>query len=137
LLSGGTAACVVAARLVDADPKTSILVIEQGPNNFDVPTIVHPALFMSGLMPTSDATLFYQGNTESQLNGRQLIVPSGGTLGGGSSINLMMYSRAQRVDFDSWKTPGWATEEMIPYLKRVSDVTATEPRKPTSRPSPP
>ncbi|KAH5212661.1 hypothetical protein HBI62_191480 [Parastagonospora nodorum] len=127
IAGGGTAACVVAARLADADPKTSILVIEQGPNNFDVPTIVHPALFMSGLMPTSDATLFYQGNTESQLNDRQLIVPSGGTLGGGSSINLMMYSRAQRVDFDSWKTPGWATEEMIPYLKRLETYHGPDP----------
>lgn len=97
----------------------SILVIEQGPNNFDVPTIVHPALFLSGLMPTSNATLFYQGNEESQLNNRQLVVPSGGTLGGGSSINLMLYSRPQRVDFDSWKTPGWSTDEMLPYLKKV------------------
>lgn len=97
----------------------SILVIEQGPNSFDVPTIVHPALFLSGLMPTSNATLFYQGNEESQLSNRQLIVPSGGTLGGGSSINLMMYSRAQRVDFNSWNTSGWSTEEMLPYLKKV------------------
>lgn len=76
-------------------------------------------------MPTSNATLFYQGNNESQLNGRQLTVPSGGTLGGGSSINLMMYSRAQRVDFDSWKTPGWTTDDMIPYLKKVSTSTAS------------
>jgi choline dehydrogenase-like flavoprotein len=94
-------------------------VIEQGPNNFDVPTIVHPALFLSGLIPTSNATLFYQGVPESQLNDRQLVVPSGGTLGGGSSINLMMYSRAQRVDFDSWKTRGWSTKDMLPYLKKV------------------
>jgi len=132
MTTGGTAACVVAARLADADPKMSILVIEQGPNNFDVPKIVHPALFLSGLMPTSNATLFYQGNIESQLDGRQLTVPSGGTLGGGSSINLMMYSRVQDVDFDSWKTSGWATEEMLPYLKKVSGDTITEPRKPKS-----
>jgi alcohol oxidase len=97
----------------------SILIIEQGPNSFDVPSIMHPALFLTGLMPTSNATLFYQGNEESQLNNRQLIVPSGGTLGGGSSINLMMYSRAQRADFDSWNIPGWSTEDMVPYLKKV------------------
>jgi choline dehydrogenase-like flavoprotein len=42
--SGGTAACVVAGRLAEADPGLSILVIEQGPNNLDVPTVVHPAL---------------------------------------------------------------------------------------------
>ena len=110
---------MIAARLAEADPKLSILVIEQGPNNFDVPTIVHPALFLAGLMPTSNATIFYQGNPESQLNNRELIVPSGGTLGGGSSINLMMYSRAQRDDLDSWNMPGWSAEELLPYMKMV------------------
>lgn len=96
--------------------------IEQGPNNLDVPTIMYPALCMSGLLPTSNATLFYQGKQEEQLNNRELVIPSGGTLGGGSSINLMMYSRAQRADFDSWKVQGWSTDEMLPYLKKVCAV---------------
>lgn len=113
----------MAGRLAEADPGLSILVIEGGPNNFDVPTIVHPALFLSALMPTSKATLFYKGNPEKQLDGRELIVPSGGTLGGGSSINLMMYSRAQRPDFDSWNSPGWTTNEMLPYLKKVRSLS--------------
>jgi alcohol oxidase len=93
--------------------------IEQGPNNLDVLNIVHPALFMSGLLPTSNATLFYQSSPEKQLNGRKLVVPSGGTLGGGSSINMMTYSRAQRSDFDSWNVPGWSANDMIPYLQKV------------------
>lgn len=99
----------------------SILVIEGGPNNFDVPTIMYPALFMSNLLPTGKATIFYKGNPETQLDNRELIVPSGGTLGGGSSINLMMYSRAQRSDFDSWNMDGWSTDELLPYLKKVCD----------------
>jgi choline dehydrogenase-like flavoprotein len=49
-------------------------------------------------------------------------VPAGGVLGGGSSINLMMYSRAQRSDWDAWQTPGWSADEMIPYLKKVSEI---------------
>ncbi len=116
---GGTAGCVIASRLAEADPGLSILVIEGGPNNLDVPTIVHPALFLSALIPTSNATIFYKGNKESHINDRELIVPSGGTLGGGSSINIMMYSRAQRADFDRWNVPGWSAEDMIPYLKKV------------------
>ena len=121
LLLGGTSGCVVASRLAEADPNLSILVIEGGPNNLDVPTIVHPALCLSALLPTSNATIFYKGNKESQLNDRELVVPSGGTLGGGSSINLMMYSRAQRCDFDLWNVPGWATEDMLPYMKKVRE----------------
>jgi alcohol oxidase len=94
------------------------LVIEGGTNN-DMPTIALPALFLTHLMPTSKTNIFYKANKEKQLANRELIVPSGGVLGGGSSTNLMMYSRAQRSDFDSWKVPGWSADEMLPYLKRV------------------
>ncbi|KAF1999190.1 GMC oxidoreductase [Amniculicola lignicola CBS 123094] len=74
---------------------------------------------MAGLLPTSNATLFYRGVKEEKLANRELIVPSGGTLGGGSSINLLMYSRAQRDDFEAWGVPGWSTDELIPYMKKL------------------
>jgi choline dehydrogenase-like flavoprotein len=117
---GGTAACVIAGRLAEADPNLSILMIEHGPNNFGVPTVVHPALCLHALMPTSNATIFYKAVKEHQLADRELVVPSGGTLGGGSSINLMMYSRPQRSDFNAWQVPGWTTDDMVPYLKKVN-----------------
>lgn len=110
---------MIASRLSDADPNLSILIVEGGGNNLDDPTIIHPLLFLSHLVPTSNATLFYQGTPEAQLDGRALVVPSGGVLGGGSSINLMMYSRAQRSDWDGWNTKGWSANDMIPYLKKV------------------
>ncbi|KAF7556742.1 hypothetical protein G7Z17_g1256 [Cylindrodendrum hubeiense] len=105
IVGGGTAGCIVAGRLAVADPTLSILVIEQGQDNYNVPTITNPALFLTHLQPTSKTALFYKGNKAAQLAGREAIVPSGGTLGGGSSINFMMYTRAQRSDYDSWNTP--------------------------------
>ncbi|PVH99526.1 alcohol oxidase [Periconia macrospinosa] len=128
LAGGGTCACVIAGRLAEADPQLSILIIEQGPNNLDVPTIKHPALFMNGLLPTSNATLFYKSKAEEQLNNRELVVPSGGTLGGGSSINLMMYARAQRSDFDAWNVPGWSADDMIPYLRKLETYLGPGPK---------
>ncbi|PLB53137.1 alcohol oxidase [Aspergillus steynii IBT 23096] len=116
---GGTAACVVASRLADADPSLSILVVEGGQNNQGNHLIAFPLLFPTALLPTSTATLFYKGNAEPQLDNREMTVPAGGVLGGGSSINLMMYSRAQRQDWDSWATPGWSADEMIPFLKKL------------------
>ena len=116
---GGTAGCVVAARLADADPGMSILVIEGGPNNFEVPTIVYPVFVLANLAPTSKTTLFYKGGKESALGGREMVVPTGGSLGGGSSINIMHYSRAQRSDWDAWEVPGWSANEMLPFLKKV------------------
>jgi alcohol oxidase len=125
--TGGTAACIVAARLAAADPNLSILMIEHGSNNKDVTSVVNPAFFLQHLLPTSKTTIFYKGNKAERLAGREPIVPSGGTLGGGSSINFMMYTRAQRSDFDSWNTPGWSADEMMPFLKKVIRKHSVQP----------
>ncbi len=93
MLLGGTAACVTAARLSKADPSLSILLIEQGGDNLDDPAIVTPAMFLSHLFPGSKTILFHAAKKESSLADRALVVPSGGLLGGGSSINFTMYTR--------------------------------------------
>lgn len=94
--------------------------IEGGQNNANVPTITHPAFFLAHLAPGSTANLFYKTKKSAALADRELILPSGGVLGGGSSTNFMMYSRAQKSDFDSWNVPGWSGAEMLPYLKKVN-----------------
>ncbi|KAK3370601.1 alcohol oxidase-like protein [Podospora didyma] len=119
IAGGGSAGCIVAARLASADPSLSILLIEGGTNNWNVPNVVHPALFGEHLLPASKTAIFYQGNQSLHLANRKPIVPAGGILGGGSSINVMLYSRAQRPDFDSWKTPGWSADEILPFLKKL------------------
>ncbi|ORY72042.1 GMC oxidoreductase [Pseudomassariella vexata] len=116
---GGTAGCVVAGRLAEADPSLEILLIEGGANNYNVPSIVNPAVFLSHLNPSSKTTIFYKAIKSKWLADRECVVPAGGTLGGGSSINFMVYTRAQRDDFDSWQTPGWSADELLPYLKKI------------------
>ncbi|KAL9110563.1 MAG: hypothetical protein Q9227_004921 [Pyrenula ochraceoflavens] len=74
---------------------------------------------MGNLLPDSKTTMFYKSNKEKQIADRELVVPSGGLLGGGSSVNLMMYTRAQRHDFDAWQTPGWSAAEVVPYMKKL------------------
>ncbi|KAF2771955.1 alcohol oxidase [Teratosphaeria nubilosa] len=103
--------------IAGADPTLSVLVIEQGPNNYGIPEVVHPALYPKNLVQSSKTALFWQGNPAPQLAGRHPVFPSGGTLGGGSSINWRVYTRAQRCDFDSWDTPGWSADELYPHLK--------------------
>ncbi|KAH8667056.1 putative glucose dehydrogenase [Xylariales sp. PMI_506] len=124
---GGTSGCVVAARLADADPSLTILVVERGPNN-DMPTITTPAFFVTHLAPTSTTTKFYKGNRAPELAGREPIVPVGSVLGGGSSINMMTYSRAQRSDFDSWGSPEWSANSILPYLKKLETYHGPGPK---------
>jgi alcohol oxidase len=119
IAGGGTAGCIVAGRLAEADPSLVILVIEGGVNNKDMPTVRTPALFLTHLAPDSKTTIFYKGNKSEALGGREPIVPSGGVLGGGSSINFMMYTRAQRCDFDAWDMPGWSADEVLPFMNKL------------------
>ncbi len=88
--TGGTAGCILAGRLSEADPSLSILVIEGGKNNFNDPTVTNPAVFLGHLAPDSKTAIFYKGKRSEKLGGRAPIVPAGGVLGGGSSINFMM-----------------------------------------------
>ncbi|KAJ6781884.1 hypothetical protein PWT90_09925 [Aphanocladium album] len=119
IAGGGTAGCVVASRLASADRNLSVLVIEGGMNNYQDPSIVNIGLFFPHIMPGSKTTLFYPAKASEHLAGRELAIPCGGVLGGGSSINMAMYSRAQRIDFDAWNMPGWSADEMLPYLKKL------------------
>lgn len=106
-----------------ADPGLSILVIEGGQNNNDIATIASPAYFLAQLAPDSKASIFHTANKSAEVGDRELTVPCGGVLGGGSSTNFMMYSRAQGLDFDSWSTEGWSATEMLPYLKKVCYIS--------------
>ncbi|KAL2192960.1 GMC oxidoreductase-domain-containing protein [Corynascus similis CBS 632.67] len=119
IAGGGTTACVVASRLADANPDLSILMIEGGQNNAGNATIAHPAFFLAHLAPDSTTNLFYKTNKSAALADRELMLPSGGVLGGGSSTNFMMYSRAQKSDFDAWGVPGWSGVDMLPYIKKT------------------
>ncbi len=54
---GGTAACVAAGRLAKANPDLKILLVEGGANNFENPTVVNPAVYLSHLAPDSKSAL--------------------------------------------------------------------------------
>lgn len=49
------------------------------------------------IMLDSDTAIFYETEVCPQLNGRSPIVATGGILGGGSSINFMMYDNTERI----------------------------------------
>lgn len=119
ICGGGSAGSVIAGRLARADPGLEILVIEAGMNNLDHPKVIRPAMCYSHIAPNSDTAFFHIGRKSEHLNGRVPIVASGKILGGGSSINFEMYTRASGSDYDDWKQPGWSAEDLIPLMKKT------------------
>lgn len=119
---GGTAGCIVAGRLSDEDPGLSILVVERGRDNWNDPSVTNPLFFMQNILqlPQAKARMMaYQGNNEPSLADRALTIAAGTILGGGSSINMLTYTRPQREDLDGWNMPGWSADDMLPYMKKV------------------
>jgi choline dehydrogenase-like flavoprotein len=60
------------------------------------------------------------------------MVTCGNILGGGSSVNFMMYTRASASDYDAWNTEGWGFQDLLPLLKKVI-LTTRRQREMTSR----
>ncbi|KAI0182596.1 putative glucose dehydrogenase [Xylaria flabelliformis] len=119
IAGGGTAGCIVASRLSDADPKLSILVIEQGSDSTGDPTVTFPATYIAHMSPDSPRMQRLEGNMSAAIANRRLIVPVAKSLGGGSSVNMLMYSRIQQTDAASWQAPGWSPDEMLRLMKKV------------------
>ncbi|CCO37202.1 Alcohol oxidase Short=AOX [Rhizoctonia solani AG-1 IB] len=92
-VGGGTAACVAAGRLAASNPGLEILVVEQGSDNFKDPSVTTPALYLTHADPESKNTIHWKGTKSDAANGRETGTTSGGILGGGSSINFMMYAQ--------------------------------------------
>ncbi|KAG1839683.1 GMC oxidoreductase-domain-containing protein [Suillus subluteus] len=127
---GGTTACVVAGRLAAWDPSLSILILEGGQHTLNQAVHVQPYRFTSHHMPTSTTMTFNVGNPSPRLNGRAPIVSCAHCIGGGSSVNTMVYTRAPASDFDDWGADGWESKNLIPLMKKLESYEVL-PDRPT------
>ncbi|KAJ6477241.1 GMC oxidoreductase-domain-containing protein [Mycena vulgaris] len=130
---GGTAGCIIASRLATAFPELTIPVLESGPTTKDKKEHIQPGQFLQD-------NEFYTSTPSEHVCGRSVIVPSARCIGGGSSVNFMIYNRPSASDFDGWENefgnPGWGAKDMTPMLQKclrpaVSIVSIKEGR-PTS-----
>lgn len=65
---------------------------------------------------------FYVSKESEATAGRGCIVPVGGMLGGGSSINFMMYTRGSASDYDDWNQEGWSYKDILPLARKVRSL---------------
>lgn len=120
VVGGGTAGCVVAARLAErAD--CSVALLEAGPED-NLPEIAMPAAL--GLLFKTHLDWDFDTDPEPALDGRCSYLPRGRMLGGTGSINGMVYIRGNRADFDEWEAlgcDGWGYTDVLPYFRRSED----------------
>ncbi|KAI0773655.1 alcohol oxidase-like protein [Fomes fomentarius] len=134
IAGGGTTGCVVAGRLAAADPSLAILVVEAGPTTQDDDLHRQPARYLYHLRPDTSTVKFNVGRESAALGGRAPVVPCGQCVGGGSSVNFTMYTRAAASDYDDWATVygnrGWSSADLLPLLRKC-ETYEISPERPT------
>ena len=117
VVGGGSSGCVVAARLSE-NPLNRVLLIESGRS--DSNRWIHiPATFFKVMEGGRDVQI-YASEPEKHLNGRPNLVPQGNVIGGGSSVNAMVYVRGHADDYNTWSQLGcrnWAYEKVLPVFR--------------------
>ncbi|MFM0521468.1 FAD-dependent oxidoreductase [Caballeronia jiangsuensis] len=121
IVGGGAAGCALAARLSE-DAGSRVLLLEAGPADTD-PYIHMPVGFFK--MTGGPLTWGYRTAEAAETQRRQIPFAQGRVLGGGGSINAMVYTRGQPEDYDGWERDGctgWGFRDgVLPYLRRMED----------------
>ena len=119
VVGAGAAGSVLGAELSKSGAQ--VLVIESGGND-DAPTILNPSVWFYNVGGPLDYKLAV--TPTPQLNNRNFNMALGHVLGGGSSINAMVWARGLQRDYDGWArngAQGWAFKDVLPVFKAQED----------------
>jgi choline dehydrogenase len=121
VVGGGTAGCVLAARLA-ADPGTRVLLLEAGPDGRGISQITDPALWPKLHKSSLDWGCDY--TPSPHVADRAIPIPRGRVLGGCGVINAMTWYRGHPADYDAWEragATGWNHRTLLPYFRKAED----------------
>ncbi|KAF9522943.1 GMC oxidoreductase-domain-containing protein [Crepidotus variabilis] len=124
IAGGGQSGLVIANRLSEDVSKT-VLVVEYGYFNRD-PSQLDP---LSGIAYLPRYLFNYTTVPQQALSNRTSGLLAASAVGGGSTLNGMLFDRAAAEDYDNWErlgNPGWGWEGLLPYFKK--STTFTPPR---------
>ncbi len=118
IVGGGSAGCVLAARLAE-NPQVRVCLIEAGGKGRN--------LFIR--MPAGNGLVFgnakldwsFESVPQPALNDRKIYFPRGRALGGSSIMNGMIYIRGVPQDYNAWRESGlsgWGFSDLLPYFRR-------------------
>ena len=120
IVGGGSAGCVLAARLSE-QPEIKVLLLEAGGGDSNI--LFHiPAGFAK--MTKGIGSWGWSTVPQKHMQNRIFRYTQAKVIGGGSSINAQLYNRGNSLDFDEWRQlscEGWSYESILPYFKKAEN----------------
>ena len=117
----GSSGSVVARRLAE-NPDVSVLLLEAGGND-DVPSVMDAGQWPLNL--ETDRQWNFRAHPNPRLNGRALPLNMGRVLGGGSSVNAMIWARGHKNDWDFFAAEAgdsaWNYNSVLNIYRRIED----------------
>ncbi|MDU9004558.1 GMC family oxidoreductase [Sedimentitalea todarodis] len=121
VVGGGSAGCVVAARLA-GDGGARVLLLEAGHSHRHPLLDMPPGIFK--MINGSKFMRYHKTVPQAHLGGRVHDIPQGNVLGGGSSVNAQVYMRGRPSDYDDWDDilrgnndrVGWGWDDVLPHF---------------------
>jgi choline dehydrogenase len=117
----GSSGSVVARRLAD-NPDVSVLLLEAGGPD-DVPEVMKAEQWLLNLGSERDWN--FTSEPSPHVNSRSIPMSMGKVLGGGSSINGMMWSRGHKNDWDFFASEAgdktWGYESVLNIYRGIED----------------
>jgi choline dehydrogenase len=117
----GSSGSVVARRLAE-NPDVSVLLLEAGGDD-EVPSVMEANQWPMNLGSERDWS--FQGQPNRRVNGRSIPFSMGKVLGGGSSINVMVWARGHKNDWDFFACeagdPSWSYDSVLDIYRRIED----------------
>ncbi|SEM46237.1 choline dehydrogenase [Bosea lupini] len=121
ICGAGSAGSVIARRLAD-NPACSVLLVEAGPDD-EADSVLNPALWPTNLGSKRDWG--FQAEPNPHLDGRALSISMGKGLGGGSSVNVMVWARGHRSDWEHFAAEtgdaGWSYRSVLDIYRRIEN----------------
>ncbi|PUA18430.1 GMC family oxidoreductase [Glaciimonas sp. PCH181] len=118
IVGGGTTGCILAARLSE-NPDINVLLLEEGPTDSNIYIKFPGTYYKTAQGPLLKRYPWEPNGTDIRESNTTMVQAS--VLGGGSSVNGMVYVRGNPTDYNEWEQSGangWGYKDVLPYFIR-------------------